>query len=1105
MNFLLPVYVEQRKSEGSSEPLFVVRPVFHSEPEARAASLSRALARLQGKLVGHVQSLARKGDHRELAEFVFAPATTERTLDLGIEVRKETIQGRFLFVEFNALGRRVAFTPQLPRAWFTVERGQSLRDRAEEFLAAYLRRRDPDHAGADARATARAAEVLAPLQGKAWVTALDVSVSATQDLKPPPASFFAFLNESEKPDGMAELQRVGRCLNLLYPDELDRALFRDEELGVLSRLLEDTEKRPVLLLGPHGVGKTALIHEYVHRTAASAQSGQSRAKREVWLLSPQRLISGMSYVGQWENRLLAIIDVARRRHVLYFDDLLGLFHAGVTWQTATSVAHVLKPYLERREVRVLAEITPEALRVLQEVDRGFAELFHILPLREPSADQTLRILIRLVQYLEAQHQTRFAADVLPAAMDLQRRYVRDVVFPGKAAALLKQLAVRFKTGDVTREKTLQEYHAKTGVNIGILDDRQKLLREEVRAGISRRIIGQAEAVEAMADAVCLAKARLNDPQRPLATFLFLGPTGVGKTQCAKALAEYLFGSAERLLRFDLNEYVDPDAVAKLTGTLRDPDGLLTSAIRRQPFSVLLFDEVEKADPAVFDLLLQVLGEGRLTDARGRTADFTNAIIILTSNLGVREASAVAGLKSIRAAPGDASIYRNAAEKFFRPEFFNRLDRVIPFGWLGRDEIRRIAELLLQDVLKREGLVRRRCVLQVHPAAMERVVDQGYHPTLGARALKRAIERQLAQPVAAHLAGWRPDVPTVISLYPAGPGIAVHVQPLTHASPCTGAASALDALEPRLALERLARALARIEAAAQTRRPHGAVSTASLRPEHHVYFAMRDEIRRVRLWIDRTRESLQPRKGVRLVRRRPGRAHRPETMRILDVKAHWAALFALEDVRGLCEDRAGGAPAAAQHVRNISRHVSLLQAMLADGFARVLLLVRANDASAATECAALLDRYEAAFTALPGVEVSGKALTPAGMGSLVLHGPHALAVSQAEVGTHLFVSREQSFKPVQVAALSLDSGVEAAGVLAGCAERREQWLADVALGKASVDDDPFPLAPVVRVYQDQGSIVDVRSGQVVPGPLTVAQLYDLILDRLPPVDELLNAE
>ncbi len=373
----------------------------------------------------------------------------------------------------------------------------------------------------------------------------------------------------------------------------------------------------------------------------------------------------------------------------------------------------------------------------------------------------------------------------------------------------------------------------------------------MRDKLQAQVVGQTEAVEALADVVSVAKARLNDPDRPLAAFLFLGPTGVGKTECAKAIARTLFGEADRLLRFDLNEYNQPGAAARLVGTFSQPEGLLTSAIRRQPFAVVLLDEIEKADPEVFDLLLQLLGEGRLTDSLGRTADFTSALIVMTSNLGVREAEGNLGFVP----EADRSFaYTRAAERFFRPEFFNRLDRVIPFRKLVPEEMGRIARRLVAEVLSREGFAQRKCVLNVAPDALDRVVRAGYDPALGARAMKRAVERELTQPAAARLAALDVNEFTVVTVNATPPvqpgvprtgGVGRATEDALSVSVQAPAWAAKLPLEDRAALplrDRLAMAWAaldKVDAVLDAIRPGTPLVAGKVTPDHERYFALKE--------------------------------------------------------------------------------------------------------------------------------------------------------------------------------------------------------------------------------------------------------------------------
>ncbi|HYF51806.1 MAG TPA: AAA family ATPase, partial [Planctomycetota bacterium] len=1007
MKLSIPLYIEQKAQAKTNERLFVIRPLFFDAFEARGEQLSRATARATTRLRDHLLPMARWDAHDDLLRHAFAPALRDRLLDVRIRLRRKTCQCRFLLVEFTAMDTRIVFTPSFPELWFSASPGQDILERSEEFFTAHFLQREKEEGEGFTLPDTRS------VTGKAWVASLDLELDVRQEKKKRPQRM-ADLFKADKPDGETELRRVGRNLNALYPDELDRVVYRDAELEALTRALKQPELRPILLLGRRGVGKTALLHEFIYREMHDNPQA-TLTRRNIWLLAPQRLISGMSYVGQWENRVLAIIDAAKEReHTLYFDDPVGLFHAGVHSQSRLSVADLLKPVLEKRQVRVIAECTPEALRVLQETDRAFADMFHVLPIREPGEEQNQRILIRVLQQIERQHRASFNHDILPTTIDLQRRFNPEVSFPGKGAAFLKELALRrVQLGMLGRSAALLHFQARSGLTLKLLDDRQKLSRAEVLADMRKLIIGQETALEAFADTVCLAKARLNDTSRPLGSFLFLGPTGVGKTQCAKAFAKWLFGSEDKLLRFDLNEFVDEDSAAKLAGTPWQPDGLLTSAIRRQPFSVVLLDEVEKAHPNVFDLLLQVLGEGRLTDARGRTADFTNAIIIMTSNLGVREAASSVGLK--QASPeSELAMYTQAAERFFRPEFFNRIDRVMPFGRLDREQIRAIAELLIQGVFQREGLLRRRTFLQVHPQAMERVIDEGYHPTLGARALKRAIERELARPAAEYLASFAVNTPTVISLYPKASGIAVHVQGIADAPYRNPSADLLQALTASEVLDRAERCLSRLDTDLSRSRPSGDVASGSVRPEHYHYFSTREHLQRVSMWVRRHREKQNAPIRRPAPRRAPTAAREPVFPTLWRVSSNgWGALFAAQDVQAFMRDLVHADREITRddlQLCGIVQNLALLEMMIRpEPPASALLLVRPIDASFAVQAAVIATQYLEAFPSLPGIDAS---LLQTGNlfgnnASCVLHidAPYGHALSGLEEGTHLANSPE----------------------------------------------------------------------------------------------------
>ena len=1005
---------------------------------------------------------------------------------------------------------RIAFAPLLPNLSFEITQGQRLAERAAEVYSAHFRRAEKEDK-----------DFILPVsltdhRPRSWVTSLDVDVHPKQQW-PKPASLLMMLGGGEEEvSGRGELEKIARCLDRLYPDELERAVLRDAEVNELSRLLTDVDRRPVLLVGPPRVGKTAIIQEHVFREV-QRDGLLPRGKGGVWLVAPQRLISGMAYVGQWENRLLAILGESQKNtRVLYFDDMLGLFTAGLTSQSDLSAAHVLRPFIERRDVRVVAEITPEALRILRERDRGFADLFQILPVAEPPERDTRRILIEVSRQLEGQHCCAFSFDVLPAATDLQRRYVRELAMPGKVAGFLRQLAVKYANGAIDRQTVIREFHARSGLSLQMLDPHRRLERKEVIGAIGKDLIGQPAAVDAMADAVCVAKARLNDPGRPLASMLFLGPTGVGKTQAAKALATYLFGDPDRLLRFDMNEYLDGYSVSRLVGTFGQPDGLLTGRGERQPFCVILLDEIEKAHPAVFDLLLQVLGEGRLTDAHGRTADFSNAIVVLTSNLGVRESGRDFGLRP--AAPVDRDeTFIAAAESFFRPEFFNRLDRIVPFRPLSRADVERIANGLIRSVFERDGLLSRRCLLRLEPEAMERIVQAGFHPQLGARALNRAIERQLTRPVATTLASIAPGTPTLIDVHAAGSQLAVRTRALQQVQSTNPAP--LDVSDPEAVLECVLDAVDRIDAS-QTSASTKVLTQGELHDEHFRMLAISDQAGRVRRAVQRTFEKLDASRVTRpplfsRVTRRSPRTQRKVGRSGIGPHKLFSAMMAADDVNQYLADLAGGASDSAEDndatVENATAEAALLNAMADPTVSgRVLLHLRPlgdePESSMATLVAAygkLFDRHYG-FTCERVQDVMDRTATGKPADALQLatvllfEFPGAEKLVAREAGTHLFIPSGAKLGIIQVMAIPLSPGENPITVARAHLAAHERWRHEIAAGRAGVSDDPWPLRPVVRVYDGNDVTVDLATGLVSSGgggPLTAHDLRAFVVGGL----------
>lgn len=1098
MNLALPVYVEEHKVPGQSATQFVMRPLFFTAPHESGPVLSTVLGKLAREIRKQLDALGIGPRHDALIPWTFTPDVAETSVKFTLQLRRQTSDCRLLVVSFEALDRRIGLIPALGDVFFEVSRGQSVGVRAREVITDHFRQLEKN-AGEDFVFPARLCSVI-----RAWVTTIELDIHPHPRVKPVDQSGFLALFSLEKPDGRHELQKVGRCLDWLYPDQLERVVLRDREVEELTTLLAHPDRRPVLLLGPRRCGKTAIIHETVFRRVEERKQPHV-IDRNVWLLSPARLISGMSYVGQWEGRLLAILAEAReRQHVLYFDDVLGLFLAGKSADSDLCVAAVMRGWVERRDLRMLAEITPDAFRLLTEKDRAFADLFHILPIRETDESQTRRVLIHTVRRLEAVHKCRFSADVIPAVLDITHRYVRDQSMPGKAAGLLSQLALKFREQEISRQTTMSEFAARSGLGVSFLDQATRLERSQITTALARELVGQPRAIEALADVVIIAKARLNDPGRPLGSFLFLGPTGVGKTQAAKAIAQYLYGhrststadTASALLRFDMNECLDNAAAARLVGTFFQPEGLLTSAMRRQPYCVLLLDEIEKAHPSVLDILLQVLGEGRLTDALGRTADFTNAIIIMTSNLGAREAGTAFGLEPRNTGADDA--YLHAAQKFFRPEFFNRIDRLVPFSSLSRQNVADIANQLITSLFEREGLVHRRCVLDVDAAAMNRLIDQGYHPELGARALKRAIERQLTQPIALRLAAMTPDAPTLVSIFPAGQGVTAHVQPMTHAPRRPPIVSPLSIADPESILELIDSFLDRIERSNEGDKVT-TLSADKLGAADFCYLAIREEVGRIDRMIQVFDQALQRPKNrmSRPAPRKPRRLKRLAPNLPLDpAGVHGQLAQLVTQAQPLLEE-------PQENLIEILLECRLLHAMVHSDdnqsvCDRVVVLLRPLTSHSHQQLDQLRDLYLRLMGRQYGFVTSTLPSPEPSCRLLVMELPGISRLMDNESGTHLLCPGDKGVLPVQVIVHGLSNDDDAMTIARQIIDARTQWRKDLAAGVVSPNADPQPLGPIVRIYDSTIATLDLRSGLVCPHWPTADELRRMVLEMLPPV-------
>jgi ATP-dependent Clp protease ATP-binding subunit ClpC len=532
-----------------------------------------------------------------------------------------------------------------------------------------------------------------------------------------------------------------------------RPWLRDAQVRDLVRRLGQ-EKANVLLLGEPGSGKTTVLVEAVRQLERGGDGGEepqrARPARRYWQTSAGRLLAGMKYLGQWEARCEEVIaELGQIGGTLCVENLLDLVREGGD-APADSLAAFLLPYAQRGELRLVGEATPAELDACRRLLPGFAEVFQVLALPAFRRAEAVQVLDHLTAALKQNHHVEVGRGVVDLVDQLFRRFMPYGTFPGPVVRFLTKVfeqARQDRRAEVSTEQVLEQFIRQTGLPELFLRDELPLARDEVLATFSRQIIGQDEACQAAADLVVTFKAGLNDPGRPAGVLLFCGPTGVGKTETAKALARYFFGhgdQGERLVRLDMSEYTGFDAGERL---LARPDGRpseLIEKLRQQPFALVLLDEIEKADPEVFDVLMGAFDEGRLTDRFGRVTTFRSAVIVMTSNLGSDRQETFGFAKPAGVA------YESEALRFFRPEFFNRIDGVVTFQPLSPQVVRDITRGELAKLAQREGLARAGVRLEWTERLVEHLARAGFDARYGARPLQRTVEALVVTPLARYL-------------------------------------------------------------------------------------------------------------------------------------------------------------------------------------------------------------------------------------------------------------------------------------------------------------------------------------------------------------------
>ncbi|MGV9378576.1 ATP-dependent Clp protease ATP-binding subunit [Nonomuraea sp. NPDC003707] len=590
---------------------------------------------------------------------------------------------------------------------------------------------------------------------------------------------------------MTEEARQGR---------LDPVVGREEEIEQAIEVLSRRTKNNPCLIGEPGVGKTAIVEGIAQRIVNNSVPDTLKDRRVVGL-DLTGMVAGTKYRGEFEERIKKVIDEVRAHSdeiIVFIDEVHNLVGAGAA-EGAMDAANILKPALARGELHVIAATTIDEYRKNIEKDAALERRFQPILVAEPSVEETVEILAGLRDAYEAHHQVRITDEALDAAATLSDRYVSDRFLPDKAIDLMDQASARVRLRSrtpgadvreleerldalrrdkdqavsaedfdrakdlttqidkirpeverarhgtdsvplVTVEDIAEIVSRRTGIPVTQLtqQERERLMRLEEH--LHERVIGQEEAVTAIAEAVRRARAGLKDPNRPIGSFLFLGPTGVGKTELARALAAALFGGEDHMVRVDMSEFQERHTVSRLIGAPPgyvgyEEAGQLTEAVRRRPHGVILLDEIEKAHPDVMNILLQMLDDGRLTDGQGRTVDFTNTIVIMTSNIGAQ---------LILDSPGDVKELEDRLMDLLRhslrPELLNRIDETIIFKRLEKEQLRQIVDLMLERT--RQRLRGQGVALEVTDAAKDWLAERGYQPEFGARPLRRTVQREV---------------------------------------------------------------------------------------------------------------------------------------------------------------------------------------------------------------------------------------------------------------------------------------------------------------------------------------------------------------------------
>ncbi len=564
--------------------------------------------------------------------------------------------------------------------------------------------------------------------------------------------FNLFYKENEFLSEIADELPIKKSLRKkmhIFPEVAwERSIKINEIYNMISK-----EKANVIIVGNSGSGKSAVISEVIKKLSKPKKKDEE--KHSFWRTSPDRIIASAKYLGEWQKNCDDLVEELEYENgFMYLQNLIELFKIGGEG-SEDSMAAYLNPYLQKGNLHMIAELSNSELSAVQNIMPAFLDNFNIIELEDMDRIQTFKVLEGFRDFISRNFKIDIEEKAVETGYLLLKRYMKYESFPGKAityfSSILNDLVMK-KKHILTATDVIDKFISNTGIPGFLIRDEEILDIEEMEFYFKKRIIGQDDAIKKLTDVIKIFKTGLNDPEAPISTMLFAGPTGVGKTACVKALSEYMFLKGQKqnpLIRFDMSEFRYPWQIERLIGG-HGSTGKLVEEVRQNPFSVILFDEIEKADRSIFNFFLTLFDEGKVVDYYGRSTDFRNTIIIMTSNIGAKKQN------SIGFGVNDNVNYYSAIANFFVPEFINRIDHIVPFKSLDDKAINEITKKELEELKKREGFLKRGIVLEISENLLDYIAKKGFDKDFGARPLQRVIESELS-PILAKFLVENPDI------------------------------------------------------------------------------------------------------------------------------------------------------------------------------------------------------------------------------------------------------------------------------------------------------------------------------------------------------------